>query len=208
MKHLSLWLSFALWLVMGATAWAETYQAGAHYTVVQSPISTSAPGKIEVVEFFDYGSGHSFLLQPQIQTWQQSLADDVVFRKVPAQWTPQMQSRARMFYTAEALNLGDLNNAIFAAMHRDRKQLIADGEVADFFINHGADQTSIRGARSSFAVSAQLNKAASLVRSAGIRGVPAMMVNGKYLVSPTSTISHPVMLQIVDFLINKERNAQ
>ena len=41
----------------------------------------------------------------------------------------------------------------------------------------------------------------------GLRGVPAVIVNGRYLVSGTTAGDFPTVLEVVDALIDRERAA-
>ena len=45
------------------------FVAGKDYQVVPNPIKVEKPGKIEVREFFWYGCGHCFTLEPHMQSW-------------------------------------------------------------------------------------------------------------------------------------------
>ena len=45
---------------------------------------TNDPNKIEVVELFWYGCPHCFRVEPSVNAWKQSIADDVDFQQIPA----------------------------------------------------------------------------------------------------------------------------
>ena len=52
-----------------------------------------------------------------------------------------------------------------------------------------------------------VKRANTRMRDYGVKGVPSMVVNGKYLVSVGGPVaSQTDMLKIVDFLVQKERN--
>jgi thiol:disulfide interchange protein DsbA len=46
-----------------------------------------------------------------------------------------------------------------------------------------------------------------MVQRYGVRGVPAMVIEGKYLVTGPMAKSYDNMLKITDFLVEKERKA-
>jgi len=45
------------------------FVAGQDYQVLAKPVKVEKPGKIEVREFFWYGCGHCYTLEPHMQTW-------------------------------------------------------------------------------------------------------------------------------------------
>ena len=78
------------------------------------------------------------------------------------------------------------------------QQLFA--EVAD------VDAADFERTWSSFSVTSAVSRANTRMRDYGIRGVPAMVVNGKYLISVGDAVtSQADMLKVAEFLIAKER---
>jgi thiol:disulfide interchange protein DsbA len=56
----------------------------------------------------------------------------------------------------------------------------------------------------SFAVDSKMRQASGLAAKYGITGTPALVVNGKYVVSPGKAKSFPRMIEITNALIKKE----
>lgn len=63
------------------------------------------PGRIEVREFFWYGCGHCFALEPHMQGWLKKLPKDVRFVRTPAAMNPLWEQAARAYYVSEALGV-------------------------------------------------------------------------------------------------------
>src|SRR5690625_6672428 len=86
------------------------YQAGRHYEVLEKPVATSDPDKIEVVEIFSYLCGHCFTFAPLVSAWEERLADDVVLVHAHAVWAPAMEAYARRSeeHTSELQSRGNL----------------------------------------------------------------------------------------------------
>ena len=186
---------------------AADIQQGKDYVVLQRPVPTSDPSKIEVVEVFWYGCIHCFNLEPLIQEWKAGLADDVNFVGMPAIWAPVMELHAKMFYANQALNLEEeLHQAIFDEMNTGKKnQLPSERAILSFVESQGVDAKSYQRALNSFGVGSQVEKARSLMGAYQIRSTPQMVVNGKYVL--TTQEGHERMLQVVSALIEKERAA-
>ncbi|MEM1154363.1 MAG: thiol:disulfide interchange protein DsbA/DsbL [Pseudomonadota bacterium] len=210
MKNLLTTLSVFLFVPLLACGQAvgETYVAGENYDVINPPVRTSDPAKVEVVEFFWYGCGHCYNFEPLLEVWKETLPEDVDFRGSPAMWNPMMELHARAFYAAEVLGvLDEMNSVIFQAMNVDKKPLASEGEIEALFVANGVSAEDFSKAFNSFGVTSQVNQAAARARAAKITGTPAMMVNGKYHISSRKAGSQADMLKVADFLIAKEQAA-
>ncbi len=62
--------------------------------------------------------------------------------------------------------------------------------------------------RESFGVKAKMKKPSMLTTASGLTGVPALVVNGKYLTAPSMVGSNSAVLRVVDQLIDQERKAR
>ena len=74
---MSKWLVFAcvaLYSMMGSmiVAAQEQFVAGKHYVVIDTPVSTSDPTKIEVTEVFWYGCPHCNTFRPAFEQWKKT----------------------------------------------------------------------------------------------------------------------------------------
>jgi thiol:disulfide interchange protein DsbA len=56
----------------------------------------------------------------------------------------------------------------------------------------------------SFAVESRIRKSQQLQKDYAIEGVPAVAINGKYLVTATMAGSHENMIKVMNYLIQKE----
>lgn len=188
---------------------AKVYQQGEHYDMITPAIRTANPDKIEVVEFFWYGCGHCYTFESVMSPWKKSLPDDVEFKGSPAVWAPQMELHSKMYYTAEVLGVSDrMHLVLFQAMNVDRKRLSSEDEIAELFVANGVSEEDFSKAFNSFGVSSMVRQATARAKAAKISGTPEMMVNGKYRISTRKGFSQTEMLQIADFLIEKERAAK
>lgn len=190
-----------------ATA-APQFQAGVNYDVLAQPVRTRNSDKIEVVEVFWYGCPHCYHFDPLVNNWKQKQADDVDFWRSPAMWNGVMKVHAQAFYTAKALGVLDkLHNPLFTSLVVERKRLGTEEELADLFAAYGVDKKQFSDTFKSFGVVSQVKQADARARSYMISGTPELVVNGKYRVSSGKAGGQQEMLEVVDFLVNKERQA-
>jgi len=199
---LATFLMAVLWLGAGL-ARAEVVE-GRDYTVLDPPQHTMSPGKIEVLEFFSYGCPVCGEMHPLLRNWHQRLPRDVVVRRVATgfgqrAWT----TLAKTYYALEATgDLGKLDDALFLAIHRDHQALFDQHSITDWVGAHGVDAQKFGQAMASFGVSSQLGQAEKLVEVYKIEHLPAIVVNGKYLVNGRS---NEEVLRHTTELIVKER---
>jgi len=178
------------------------FQEGKDYVRVPTPMPTMASDKIEVIEMFWYGCPHCYELEPITEAWLKRKPDHVVFKRIAVAFGANWEPGARAYYAAEALGVLDqIHQPLFDAFHQRRKLNNEDG-LAVFFVEHGVDEQAFRKAYKSFQTETQLRRGNQLARRYGVRGVPAVIVNGKY------DVRSPRIFEVVDFLIAKEASSQ
>jgi len=186
---------------------ASSYEAGTHYQVIDTPVRTIDPDKIEVTEVFWYGCGHCFTFAPLVEAWAEKQPEDVVVRHSPAIWRDVMNTHARIFYTAKALGkLKELHGEIFRAMHQGKKSLASEREIAELFAAHGVDKETFSKTFNSFGVRSQVQQADARQRGYGITSTPTLVVDGRYRITGSNlTGGQAEMLKVAEFLVEKIR---
>jgi len=187
----------------------ERYVAGTHYMEIANPVNTGDSSKVEVIEAFWYGCSHCFRFEPLITNWEENKPDDVDFVRFPALWNNLMKIHAQVYYAAEALDAVDaLHEHIFNAINVERNMLQNEGQISELFAEHGVSQEDFDRTFNSFSVRTKVNQAEARMQDYGIRSTPNMIVNGKYLITTSENVrTQQEMLEIVDFLVEKERQA-
>ncbi len=187
-------------------ALAAAPQEGKHYSRLQMPQPTEAPGKVEVIEFFWYGCPHCFDFEPLLKSWTKNLPGDVSFKKVPAIFRDSWAPGARIYYTLESLGLLDKHHdAVFNAMIKQRVNLNDEKTLFDWVAKQGIDRQQFADMYKSFAVDGKVRRAAEMTQEYGFGGVPVLIIGGKYMPSPDlGTFGN--MLEVVDGLIAKNRS--
>jgi thiol:disulfide interchange protein DsbA len=186
-------------------AHAEEFKEGTDYDLVNPPMPTADPAKIEVLEFFWYGCPHCYHFEPDLNAWIKSKPASVDFHRQPAVFNEQWAAHAKAFFTAEALGVLDkLHGDFYDAIQNKREKLESEEDQAKFFVAHGVAEADFHQAYKSFAVDSKMRQASGLAAKYGITGTPALVVNGKYVVSPGKAKSFPRMIEITNALIKKE----
>ena len=187
---------------------ANRFQAGKHYTILTPAQPTSVgPDEVEVVEVFWYGCPHCYTLEPFAERWSKSAKPDgTEFVKMPAALNPNWQVHARLFYTAEALGvLDEVHGDIFREIHVNRNPLNTEDRMVAFFDQHGVSKDAFLEAWNSPSVELNLNRADKTVRRYRLTGVPAVVVNGKYVTGADKAGGNEAVFEVVNFLVEKEK---
>ena len=182
--------------------------AGRDYSVIEPAMNTESAAKIEVIEFFSYGCPHCADLHPFATKWAAKLPSDVVLKRVPVGFgNPYYQNLAKLYYTLEALGeLSKLDDAVFHAIHQKGLKLIDDKSILDWATQQGIDAKKFSDAYSSFGVVSKAKRADQMAQTAKIRGVPALVVDGRYLMLNDSIKSHADLLDNTSKIIEKTRS--
>ena len=180
----------AVSLIPARGAGAAALQEGRDFRRLNPPIGSDA-ARIEVVEFFWYGCPHCNDLEPHMAAWLAKLPPDVSFRRVPAIFpnSPRWAPGARIYYALEAMNLLDrLHGEVFAAIHVQRKRLDDERVLLEWIAAKGVEPREFLAAWTSFGVQSRVRQAQELSQRAGLGGVPAIVVDGRYEVRMTENL--------------------
>lgn len=207
MRNLIFGAALAISSLFGLSAHAEPV-AGQQYVELKSPVPISKPGKVEVVELFWYGCPHCYQFESTLNPWVEKLPEDVNFVRVPALFGGIWNVHGQAFLTLESMKVeGKVHDAVFNAIHQEKKKLASAEEFADFVATQGVDRDTFLSTFNSFAVKGQMEKAKKLAMAYQVTGVPVMIVGGKYRFDLGSSGGLREALGVADYLIAKERAA-
>lgn len=179
--------------------------AGKDYTPITPAQPTEDAAKIEVLEFFSYGCPHCAEFYPILGNWIGKQSGDVVVRKVPitfgrAAWA----NIAKLYYTLEVTgDLARLESDVFKAIHGERVNLFDERTLTEWVVKKGVDAKKFGDTFNSFGVMSKVRRGDQLAQAYKIQGVPALAVEGKYLVGGKDFNEQ---LSIADKLIAKSRS--
>lgn len=192
-----------------SSAWAAEFQAGVDYVVLDEPVPTSNPDKVVVTEMFWYGCPHCFRLEPYIEKWNQSKPDGVVFEQVPSVLNPSWMEHARTFFALKMMGENEkVHVPLFKAIHLQHQRLNNLDALAKFVAGLGVDEKQFRENYYSFPVDTMIRKSRQIERKYGHNGVPAIIVNGKYRTGASMAGSNARLIDVVNYLVDKELKAK
>jgi len=195
-------------MLLASTQLMAAPQLGEQFKQTAQAIPSDTPAKIEVIELFWYGCPHCYHLEAPLAAWVKKLPQDVTFKRVPGvprqDWAPM----AKAYYTLEALNLVDkLHVPLFEAIHKQKNLNPSDDKAAIDWITRqgGLDRKKVAETFNSFSVNTKVMRAVQIFRASGATGVPALIIDGKYLTSSTMAGGNDEVIKVADHIIANVR---
>ncbi|MGB5132813.1 MAG: thiol:disulfide interchange protein DsbA/DsbL [Steroidobacteraceae bacterium] len=213
-------LAFALPVATpAAPAWTE----GVHYERLAPEQHTSVPaGKIEVLEVFSYGCIACNRFQPVLEKLTLSLPPDAQMAFLPASFNasedwPMFQ---RSYFAAEALGIAErthqaMYDAIWKtgelatsdpATHRLKNPQPSLEDAARFYARFaGVKPEEFLSTAKSFSVDLKMKVADQQIAAMSVEITPSIIVNGKYRVRMESMRTAEEVIELVNYLVARER---
>jgi len=181
-------------------------EEGFDYRILPTPQPVESKAKVEVIEFFWYGCPHCYDFEPELNAWLKRQPKDVIFRKVPVAFRDDFMPHSQLFYALEAMGKGDaLNDKVMYAMHKENKRLITENEIADWVATQGIDRNTFLATYRSFAVVSKARAARQMADAYRIDGVPTVVMQGRYVTSPSIAGTKAKAISVMGHLEQKIR---
>lgn len=185
---------------------------GQDYLVLFPELETTAPaGKVEVAEIFWYGCPHCYSLEPVIKKYLEEKPEYVEFRRVPGTLNPNWMFHAKLYYIGQALDADGSKNVhehIFNAIHQQRRRLMDEESIKEFFKTVGFTAEQVDAAMGSVELAAQLEQADKFNKDSRAGSVPSLVINGKYLTSPSMARGSMRMMRLLAYLTEKANKGE
>jgi len=197
-----------LLLALGAAAAQaqSTPQLGRDYMRLDPPRAVASGEKIEVIEFFYYGCPVCYELEPKLSRWFFNGPGSVALRRVPALSSDNWDNFAKLFYTLETMGqLGRLHWPVYDNFHFNGLKLNEEPVMADWVAHNGLDKQKFTAAYRSPEIQAKLDGAREMTKNYDIKGVPSIVVDGKFVTSARMTGGTSELMQVVEQLVEQAR---
>lgn len=182
------------------------------YQRLNPSVTTANPNKVEVVELFWYTCPHCYNFDKKyLKAWVKQKPNYVEFIQMPAVYdlSPKRTVFAKAFYTAEAFGVLDkVSEPIFKAIHKERRRINNQKALQALFAKYaGVSKADFDMVYNSFFTDMKIRRAKEMTKKYGIRGVPAVIVNGKYRLGAQITGGYDNLMKTINYLIEKEYQA-
>lgn len=185
---------------------AAPASAGGYETL--SPVMSTSTGddKVEVLEFFWLGCPHCYSLEPKLEAWLENKPEHAEFVREAPPLNPSWEQHSRGFYAAQILGIEDeFVKAMFEAIHQQKKRMRKPDDIAELAASLGADKKKFLSTMKSFAVNTKMARAIQLAGAANLTGVPAVVINGKYLTTASIAGGQDGMISAIEVTVEREK---
>ena len=197
---------FALFMslvILPLTAYAANFKEGNQYQVIKQTATTTP----EVTEYFSFYCPHCKDFEPYINDLKAQLPDDVKFNKNHVNFLggEMGQVLTKAYAAAELLEVEDKTaELLFDSIHVRHKTNYSENDLLDILEQAGADRKEAEGVLQSFAVNGIASQMKRNTEVAGIRGVPTVVINGKYQINRGTLKTEQEFIDLANFLLKKK----
>jgi thiol:disulfide interchange protein DsbA len=189
-------------LMLSLTAHAAQFEEGTHYKVLDLE-----PSKKPVVnEFFSFYCPHCHSLEPIIEQLKEQLPEGVKLKKNHVSFMGGSMGApvSKAYATMLTLKVEDkMVPVLFNRIHNMGKPPKNEQQLRQIFIDEGIDGKKYDAHYNGFAVDSMVRRFDKAFQDSGLTGVPAVIVNNRYLVQAQSIRSTSEYFDLVNYLLTK-----
>ncbi|WP_072670241.1 thiol:disulfide interchange protein DsbA/DsbL [Vibrio injensis] len=189
-------------LMLSLSVHAAQFKEGVHYKVLDLP-KASQPS---VSEYFSFYCPHCYSFEPIIQQLKEQLPAEVRLQKnhVSFMGGNMGKSMSKAYATMLALNVEEqMLPVMFNRIHNQRKAPKNDQELRQIFTDEGIDGAKFDAAFNGFAVDSMVRRFDKQFQDSGLTGVPAVVVNNRYLVQAQGIKTVDEYFELVNYLLTQ-----
>ena len=189
-------------IMLSLSAHAAKFNEGEHYKV----LDLEASKKPMVTEFFSFYCPHCNNFEPIIQQLKQQLPKDAKLQKNHVSFMGGNMGlpMSKAYATMIALKVEDkMVPVMFNRIHTMNKPPRDEEELRQIFLDEGVDAKKFDAAYNGFAVDSMVRRFDKAFKDSGLSGVPAVVVNNRYLVDAQGISSLDEYFELVNFLLKK-----
>ena len=203
-KRGGLWSPFLMLLLCFSLHAEPPILVGQHYIDLAPKQAAPQPlSAVRVDHWFWYGCASCRLFAEKNVAMQ---AMDVVWHSHPAQLRADWYFHAKAYYLAgQQINAEALQQALFAQINQAPESLITLDELVHWFSEHGLKPEEVEEQLTSPWLNETLRNDRDLQQQWSLRGVPALIIDQRYLVDAGMVSSMEEFIRVGQFLLDKAR---
>ena len=193
------------------------FEEGKHYHRISTEITAHKNiqdfikedyGKIQVIEFFNYGCFWCSRLHPILRSWARTKPINVVFYSIPVIFNEKWEILGKAYFIVKNLGKTDtLDAEFFTAIHQNHLDLGDEKHLKEFFNKKGVPEKEFSELYQSFTVNSALARAEALANAYHIALSPVIVVNapsGSYLLTAKAAGTEEALKSVLNYLISEE----
>ena len=167
--------------VLAADPMAAGLVPGRDY--VELPLARSARVDKPLIRYFFWpGCKHCARFEQDLPAWRERQGDAIQFERIPAVFRPAWRLHALGYYAAEQLGQGDVFlDSLYQALLDQGHELKTREELVAYAAAQGLDRAAFLEALDLPEVKARVLAAERLQKQYSLPGVPALVINERYM---------------------------
>ncbi len=194
------------------------FEEGKHYQrlkqeIVNNPtvqeLIRGSTGKIQIIEFFNYGCFGCSRLHPILEKWvKNNKPATAEFLRIPVVFHKGWEQLAKAFYVIKELKkLDTLDTDFFESIYEKHINLSDEVLLTKFFVEHGVPEKTFLDLYHSFLINNELVKGRDIATAYQIIESPTVVINGpsgNFLLSPAKVGSFENFIGLLNYIVSKE----
>ncbi len=189
-------------MLFALSAHAARFNAGEDYQVLDLP-KTQTP---TVAEYFSFYCPYCYRSQGLMTYLKENVKKGTSINKNHVSFMGGAMGKALSRAHATAIMLGvedKITIEIFNRIHNTNTPPKNEVELRQIFIDAGVDGAKYDSTINSFAANSMTNRFDKSFEETGLGGVPAVVVNGKYHLTPKTIKTEQDYVELVNFLLTQ-----
>lgn len=163
--------------------------------------------KVEVWEFFFYGCFYCYFLELVVDVWLEEKLDYIDYVCILVFFLCNVELLVCVYYVEEVMGLVDqIYVLLFDVIYKYCEFLFSELVLVNFFCKYGVELEQFNKLYSLFGVFIKICQVDVLICIYKIFGVLNFVVNGKYLILCQNLKDNNELFQVIEYLVNKEKN--
>ncbi len=177
---------------------ANEPRAGVHYRAIETAQSD------QNIQFFSLGCRHCYRFESGLENW----AHKETLERLPLHFDKkQWIHYAKVYFALRDINFSDdIIPVLFDEIHRNHNRELSLEKVATLFDMNAKQTQELKSSYKSDQVKKQVDAAASLAKQYRVTGVPAMVIQGKYVTDAAMTRGIHGLMRVSDYLYDIGNN--
>lgn len=177
---------------------ANEPRAGVHYRAIETAQSD------QNIQFFSLGCRHCYRFEDALANWDHKESVE----RVPLHFDKkQWIHYAKVYFALKDGNFtDDIIPVLFNEIHRNHDRELSLQTVAKLFDMSDKQAQNLKTAYRSDRIQKQVDEAASLAQQYRVTGVPAMVIQGKYVTDAAMTRGIHGLMRVSDYLYDLGNN--
>lgn len=184
----------------------SSFKEGTDYILIKPAVPPENSNTIQVINFFSYNCKPCYQVNQTLQNWAMDMPYYVKLINSPVAANVQTAYPVRIYFSLEKIGATNLNTALLKASSEGDLNLQDYKEypkLKNWLINRQINIKDFETAFDSGEVIAKVITSPTIVKQYNIDTIPALSIDGKYLVPPSVLLEPTKAKQVLNYLVNK-----